>query len=231
MSCPRCHMSCVHGEHPHRERKQPACQLGKAIDHTGKSFLSALLGALNPSARSQWILWHPEPGPALGFSSLSKSARCPSSLQSPGSGTAGTICRRSSGLVTPRYSQAGNRTSSHHSHTGTHYTVKQKYLYFPRWLQWFLMLLTLNHVLCYYLRKTPNVCWAGTAAWYGLVSATPREAMGSLVWSLGKACHNHHRQCLCSKSLSLMNAKLSPSRLAESRRVGDLKWAGTTPVS
>lgn len=29
------------------------------------------------------------------------------------------------------------------------------------------MPLTLNHVLFYYLRKTPNSCGAGIATWYG----------------------------------------------------------------
>lgn len=207
----------------------------RPLDHTSKSFLYALLGALNPSARSQWALWHPGSGPPLGFSTLSDGlchARAPSVTRE-------WHCRHHlpkeqwSTLVTPRYSQAGNRTSSHHSHTSTHYTVKQKYLYFPRWLQSFLMPLTLNHVLCSYLRKTPNTCWAGTTAWYGLASATPRAAMGSLVclWCLGKACHAHCRPRLCSTALSLMNIKLSPSPLAESCCVSDLKRAETTPVS
>lgn len=136
-------------------------------------------------------------------------------------------------LVTPRYSQAGNRTSSHHSHTSTHYTVKQKYLYFPRWLQSFLMPLTPNHVLCYYLRKTPNTRLAGTAAWYGLAWPGVSRTMCSYgqLGLLGKACHSHHRPRLCSTSLSLMNVKLSPNPLAESNCVSDLKWAGTTPMS
>lgn len=139
---------------------------------------------------------------------------------------------RWSGLVTPRCSQARNRTSSHHSHTGTHYTVKQKYLYFPAWLWWFLMLLTLNHVFCYYLRKTPDLCWAGSATSYSFVSATPHAVMGSLVclWRLGKAYCGHWRPRLFT-SLSLVNVKLGPSPLAKSHCVGDLKWAGTTPMS
>lgn len=138
-----------------------------------------------------------------------------------------------SGPVTPRCSQPGNRTRSHHSHTSTHYTVKQKYLYFPGWLQWFLVPLSLNHVLFYYLRKTPSSCRAGTATWDGFVSATPCAVMGSSVClrCLGKACCGHCGPHLFSISLSLMNVNLGPSPLAESRCAGDLKRAGTTPMS
>lgn len=118
---------------------------------------------------------------------------------------------RWSGLVTPRCSQAGNRTSSHCSHTSTHYTVKQKYLYFPGWLWWFLMPLTLNHALFYYLRKTPNSCWAGSATWNSFASVTPRALKGSLVglWCLGKACHG-----LCGPPLFVSNeCKAKPKSL------------------
>lgn len=86
-----------------------------------------------------------------------------------------------SGLVTPQCSHAENSPISHHSHVGMHYTVQQKYLYFPGWLWWFLMPLTLNHVLFYYLRKTPNSCHAGTTTHYGLASATSLAVMASLV--------------------------------------------------
>lgn len=158
----------------------PAWQ--RPLDHTSKSFLYALLGAPRPSARSQWVCGTQAQAHLLVLALFQMVSAVPQLLAVARE----WHCRhhlpkeQGSRLVTPQYSQAGNRTSSHHSHTGTHYTVKQKYLYFPRWLQSFLMPLTLNHVLCCYLRKTPNTCWAGTAAWYGLLSATPRAAMGSL---------------------------------------------------
>lgn len=47
-----------------------------------------------------------------------------------------------SSLVAPQCSLTENSPISHHSHTGMHYTVKQKYLYFPGWLGWFFMPLT-----------------------------------------------------------------------------------------
>lgn len=211
------------------------CVLKLGKDHltklTHQSFLHAPLWGPNLRARSHWTLCHPGWGPSLRFTTLSDSFSSSKLL---------TITRewhrwhhlpneRQSGLVTPRCSQAGNRTSSHHSYTSTHYTVKQKYLYFPGWLWWFLMPLTLNHVLLYYLRNTPNSCWAGSITWHGFTSATTHALMGTLVclWCLGKACHGHCGPRLFFYVFVSNEFKTGPK--SPCHCAGDLKKAGLLP--
>lgn len=135
---PRCHTDHVHQGDPHQEPGQHALQRARSslakVTSPHQQILPVLLsGGLIQVQGASELCGSQDQAHLLGLllfqivfalSKLLAIAReWHRQHHSPN--------KRRHGLVTPRCSQAENRTSSHHSHTSTHYTVKQKYLYFP----------------------------------------------------------------------------------------------------
>lgn len=116
MSCLRCHMDCMHWEYPHQCKSSLHTSLAEATWPHQQILPVCSAWGTKPKEPVSFVA--PRVRPASWFQlSVRWFALCPSSVAREWHCPHHLPKERGSRLVTPRYSQAGNRTSSHHSHT------------------------------------------------------------------------------------------------------------------